>query len=69
MAEYGQGVGQSSGLTGGGAGAGGGTMDVGQAAAGFVNDAVVTISSLPPAALVALVVAIFLGFILLKRAF
>jgi hypothetical protein len=59
MAEYGQGVGQGTGLTGGGAGAGGGTMDVGQAAAGFVNDAVTT----------AIVVAILLGFIVLKKAF
>ena len=69
MAEYGQGVAQGSGLTGGGAGAGGGTMDVGQAAAGFVNDVTTTVSSLPPEALLALVVAIFLGFIVLKKAF
>jgi hypothetical protein len=69
MAEYGQGVAQGSGLTGGGSGGGGGTLDVGQAAAGFVNDTVATLSALPPWALVALVVAIILGFILLKRAF
>ena len=69
MAEYGQGVAQGSGLTGGGAGAGGGTMDVGQAAAGFVNDAVTTVSTLPPEALLAMVVVIFLGFIALKKAF
>jgi hypothetical protein len=69
MAEYGQGVAQGSGLTGGGAGAGGGTMDVGQAAAGFVNDVITTVASLPPEALLALVVAIFLGFIVLKKAF
>ena len=69
MAEYGQGVAQGTGLAGGGAGGGGGTMDVGQAAMGFVNSTVATLSSLPPWALVALVVAIFLGFVLLKRAF
>ena len=44
-------------------------MDVGQAAMGFVNSTVATLSSLPPWALIALVVAVFLGFILLKRAF
>ena len=68
MAEYGQGVGQGSGLTGGGAGAGGGSMDVGQAAARFVNDAVTTVSSLSPEMLLALVVAVLLGIVILKKA-
>ena len=44
-------------------------MDVGQAAARFVNDAVTTVSSLSPEVLLALVVAIFLGLIVLKKAF
>jgi hypothetical protein len=42
---------------------------VGASAAAFVSDTVNTISALPPEALLALVVAVFLGLIVLRRAF
>lgn len=67
MVEYGQGVGQATGV---GAGPhGGGTQDLGAGAAAFVNDAVNQISALPPTTLVLIVVAIFIGLIILRRAF
>jgi hypothetical protein len=67
MVEYGQGVGQATGTAGGGQA--GGSTDVGASAAAFVSDTVNTISALPPEALLALVVAVFLGLIVLRRAF
>jgi hypothetical protein len=66
MVEYGNGVGTATGATGGGTG---GSMDVGAAAGRFVNDASHTISTLPPEALIAIVIAIFLGLVILRRAF
>ncbi|MEW6224654.1 MAG: hypothetical protein AB1627_08480 [Chloroflexota bacterium] len=66
MLEYGQGVGQA---TGAGGGQAGGSTDVGASAAAFVSDAVNAVSALPPEGLVALVVAIFFGLVLLRRAF
>jgi hypothetical protein len=68
MVEYGNGVGQATGA-GGGGGGGGHTTDLGAGAAAFVNDAVHTISALPPTTLVLIVVLIFVGLIILRRAF
>ena len=67
MVEYGNGVGQATGISGGGGG--GGTTDLGAGAAAFVNDAVNTISALPPTTLVIIAVLIFVGLIILRRAF
>jgi hypothetical protein len=70
MLEYGQAVGQGSQVAGGaGGGGGGGTQDLGAGAADFVNHAVNTISTLPPEALIAIVIVVFLGLIVLRRAF
>ena len=68
MVEYGNGVGTATKVANGGNG-GGGSMDVGQAASQFVHDATHTVSTLPPEALVAIVIVIFLGLIILRRAF
>ena len=68
MLEYGNGVGQGAGQVGGGGGGGGSTdmsLQIGQA----VNDSIHTLSTLPPAALLGLVVAIVVGLWVLKRAF
>jgi hypothetical protein len=68
MLEYGNGVGQGAGQVGGGGGGGGSTdmsLQIGQA----VNDSIHTISTLPPAALAGLVVAVIVGLWVLKRAF
>jgi hypothetical protein len=67
MLEYGQGVGQATGVAGGGGG--GGTQDVGANAAAFVSNAVDTISSLSPETLLLIVVVVLLGLIVLRRAF
>ena len=69
MVEYGHGVGTATEVAGGGAGGGGGTMDIGQAASGFVNDAVHTVSTLPPEALVVLAIALLFGLMMLRKAF
>jgi hypothetical protein len=68
MVEYGNGVGQVAGRSGGG-GAGGTSMDVGAQLSQFVTDSAHTISAMPPAALVAGVVLIFVGLMMLRRAF
>jgi hypothetical protein len=67
MVEYGNGVGQVAGGSGGGGG--GQSVDVGVSIGRFVNDSVHTISTMPPALLAVCVVGIFLGLILVKRAF
>jgi hypothetical protein len=67
MVEYGQGVGQATGV--GGHAAGGGTQDLGAGAAAFVTDAVNTVATLPPEQLLVLLLAVFFGLILLRRAF
>ena len=70
MVEYGQGVGQATGVAGGGGGGGGGqTMDAGAAIGQFVGNAVHTISTMPPTQLAILVIAFVVGFVLFKRAF
>ena len=68
MVEYGNGVGQVAGRAGGGNG-GGGSTDIGASLGQFVNELAHTISTLPPAALLAGIVIIFLGLMMLKRVF
>ena len=68
MVEYGNGVGQGAGQAGGGSG-GGQSLDAGAAMGQFVTDSVNTISTMPPAALLAGLVVILVGLMLLKRAF
>ena len=68
MLEYGNGVGQVAGRAGGG-GTGGQSMDVGAQLSQLVTDSAHTISTLPPAALVAGIVLIFVGLMMLRRAF
>jgi hypothetical protein len=68
MVEYGNGVGQATGVAGGGGG-GGGSMDAGAAMGQFFDNAVHTISTMPPTQLAILVVVIVIGFVILKRAF
>jgi hypothetical protein len=69
MVEYGNGVSGVSGQVGGGASEPGRAVDVGASANQFVTDSIQTLSALPPAALLALVVVVFIGLIALKRAF
>ena len=68
MVEYGQGVGQATGVAGGGGG-GGQSMDAGAAFGQFVGNAVHTIQTMPPAELATLVVIVIVGLVLFKRAF
>jgi hypothetical protein len=68
MVEYGQGVGQATGA-GGGVSHGATHVDVGTQIGRFINDSVTTISHLPPEILIAGIVAIFLGLVILRRAF
>jgi hypothetical protein len=68
MVEYGQGVGHATGVAGGSGGATGQTTDVGASAAAFIGDAVHQVQALPPEGLLLLVVAIFFGLILLRKA-
>jgi hypothetical protein len=68
MAEYGNGVGQVAGRATGGNG-GGGSSDVGAYFGQLINDSAHTISTLPPGALVAGIVIVFLGLMMLKRVF
>jgi hypothetical protein len=67
MVEYGNGVSQVAGRAGGGGG--GRSVDVGASLGQFVNDSAHTISTMPPAALLAGVVIIFIGLIMLRRVF
>ena len=69
MAEYGNGVSGVAGQVSGSSGGGARTVDFGSQAGQFINDSVQTLSTLPPAALVGLAVAVFLGLMLLKKAF
>ncbi len=67
MYEYGNGVGQVAGRSGGGSG--GQSMDVGAQLSQLVTDSAHTISTMPPAALIAGFVVIVIGLMMLKRAF
>ncbi len=69
MVEYGNGVGQVGGKVAGGSGGGGQTVDMGASVSQFVTNSVHTISTLPPAYLVVGVIVIFLGLLILRRAF
>ena len=68
MVEYGNGVGEVAGRS-GGRGGGGQSLDAGAALAQMVNDSVHTISSLPPTTLLVGVVVIVFGLIMLRRVF
>ena len=69
MVEYGNGVSGVAGQVAGTPGAPGRTIDLGAQASQFLTDSVQTLSALPPAGLLALAVAVFVGLLLLKRAF
>ena len=69
MVEYGNGVGQVAGKVGGGSGGGGQSVDMGASVSQFLSNSMHTISTMPPAYLVVGVVIIFLGLIMLRRAF
>lgn len=65
MLEYGNGVGQVAGRSGG---SGGQSQDVGATLAQVVNDSMTTLSGLPPAVLLLLgAVVLVVGFVLLKK--
>ena len=67
MLEYGNGVSQGAGRVNGGGGGGGSTdmsVQIGQA----FNDSIHTLSTMPPAALLGLVVMVVVGLWVLKRA-
>jgi hypothetical protein len=64
MAEYGNGVSQS---TGGGPG-GGQAVDAGAAIGQMITDAVNTVTALPPATLLLGFVVVVIGLVILKRA-
>jgi len=69
MVEYGNGVSGVAGQVTGGSGGGGRSVDMGASAGQFVSDSLHTLSTLPPAALVGLLVVVFLGLVFLRRAF
>jgi hypothetical protein len=75
MVEYGHGVGQVSGQSGGGGGAGGGGFgsggptDLGASVTGFISESVDRVAALPPEMLLLLVVLVFAGLVVLRRAF
>ena len=69
MVEYGNGVSGVAGQAAGGSGAAGQTVDVGASVGQFVNNSMHTLSTVPPAYLVAGFVVIVLGLIFLRRAF
>ncbi len=68
MVEYGNGVGQSTGVA-GGSGGGGQTMDAGVAIGHFIGNAAHTIQTMPPMQLAALILIVIIGFVIFKRAF
>ncbi len=69
MVEYGNGVSGVAGQVAGGSGSAGRTVDVGASASQFINDSMHTLSTVPPAYLLAGVVVIVLGLVFLRRAF
>lgn len=69
MVEYGNAVSEGAGQAGGAAGGAGRSIDVGASASQFITDSVHTLSTMPPAALLALFVVVVLGLLMLKRAF
>jgi hypothetical protein len=69
MVEYGNGVGEVAGKAAGGSSGGGQSVDMGASVSHFVTSSMHTLSTMPPAYLVAGAVVIFLGLIFLRRAF
>jgi hypothetical protein len=69
MVEYGNGVSGVAGQVAGGSGTTTRSVDVGAQASQFITDSVHTLSTMPPAGLLALAVVVFVGFLLLKKAF
>jgi hypothetical protein len=67
MVEYGNGVSQGAGGFSGSHGGGGGSVDVGAAVGDWISNAGHTISTMPPAELAVLVVAVLAGLFLLRR--
>lgn len=67
MVEYGNGVGQVAGGSGGKVGNGGG--DLGGQFVNFVTDSVDRISALPPETLLLIAVVAIVGLVVLRRAF
>jgi hypothetical protein len=67
MVEYGNGVGQVAGGSGGKVGTGGG--DLGAQFVNFVTDSVDRISALPPETLLLIAVVVIVGLVVLRRAF
>jgi len=67
MLEYGKGVAQGAGRVGGGGG--GGSTDMTVQIGRTVNDSIHTLSTLPPSALLGIVVVIVIGLWVLRRAF
>jgi hypothetical protein len=65
MAEYGNGVSQS---TGGGGSGGGQAVDAGAAIGQMITDAVNTVTALPPTTLLLGFVVLVIGLVVLKRA-
>jgi hypothetical protein len=66
MVEYGNGVSQGAGQVSGGQG-GGGSVDVGAEIGSWFSSAAHTISTMPPAELIFLVVVVILGLFVVKR--
>ncbi len=69
MVEYGNGVGQATGIAGGSGGGGGHTMDAGVAIGQFVSNTAHTISTMPPMQLALLALIVIIGLVIFKRAF
>ena len=69
MVEYGATGSGVGGQVAGGSGAGGRSVDVGASASQFLTTTIDTLSTLPPAALLGLLVVVVLGLLILKRAF
>ena len=69
MVEYGNGVSQVAGKAAGGSGGGSHSVDMGASVSQFMTDSIHTISTMPPAYLVIGLVVVFLGLMMLKRAF
>ena len=69
MVEYGNSTSGVAGQVAGTTGGPGRSIDVGATAGQFISDSVATLSTLPPAALLALGVAVVFGLLMLRKAF
>ena len=69
MAEYGEGVGNATGVGNTLGGGTGGTQDLGAGVSAFLNDAAYTVQVMPPEQLLLLIVVVALaGFVFLRKA-